>query len=77
MALEEDAGANIFRQAAQMALNSSQDHIGQQERCSHAANLIIVHFLECAAYLVLCCVLVARANLESRASSLHGLSSVL
>ena len=46
MALEEDAGANIFRQAAQMALNSSQDHIGQQERCSHAANLIIVHFLE-------------------------------
>jgi len=46
MALEEGAGANIFRQAAQTALNSSQDHIGQQERCSHAANLIIVHFLE-------------------------------
>ncbi|KAK9831459.1 hypothetical protein WJX81_007468 [Elliptochloris bilobata] len=29
-----------------MALRSTQDHMGQQERCSHTANLVIAHFLE-------------------------------
>ena len=48
-ATDEDACTNIFRQAAEAALRSAQDHVGQQERCGHVANLTIVHFLECVA----------------------------
>lgn len=42
-----ETSTNIFRQAAEAALRSVQDHVGQQERCGHFANLTIVHFLEC------------------------------
>lgn len=44
---DEGASTNIFRQAAEAALRSAQDHVGQQERCGDVANLTVVHFLEC------------------------------
>ena len=47
-ARDEGASTNTFRQAAEAAVRSAQDHMGQQERCGHVANLTIVHFLECA-----------------------------